>query len=191
MGNLRLYNITINTRQFLYELDTFTGSLLAFDISKGRASKNEMLTTKVINALNFCNNPYQLSENKLVNNSFTNFSSLKIKLTQRLIKITCKFNFWFAYKLSSQIAPILFDKTEDSINYFRKTNSQDYENVLCLPRSLFAASTSKSFKEKGVIFIGVFLPSNSMHAWIIENGTQPDNQDTIWTNFQPVAALCY
>jgi len=40
-----------------------------------------------------------------------------------------------------------------------------------------------------VIFIGVFLPSKSMHAWIIEDGIQPDPSDTMWINFQPVAVL--
>jgi len=42
-----------------------------------------------------------------------------------------------------------------------------------------------------VIFIGVFLPSNTMHAWIIEDGKIVDPYDGIWLNFQPVAALYY
>ena len=42
-----------------------------------------------------------------------------------------------------------------------------------------------------MIFIGVFLPTKLMHAWIIESGELADQFDDIWINFQPVAAIYY
>ena len=101
----------------------------------------------------------------------------------------CKLNFglgrWF-----SKLGQPIFKDAGEAIRFFRKYKSGDIQNDLCLPRSLFAASTSKKFKDKGVVFIGVTLPSKSMHAWVIEDGMQPDPYDTMWINFQPVAAIC-
>jgi hypothetical protein len=48
---------------------------------------------------------------------------------------------------------------------------------------------SRKFADMGVVLIGVFLPSRSLHAWIIEDGMQPDSSDKQWINFQPVAAV--
>jgi hypothetical protein len=84
-----------------------------------------------------------------------------------------------------------FANATEAINFYRNCSFKKNQNELCLPRALFAASLSKRFRENGVIFIGVFLPSTSMHAWIIEDGAQADPLDNMWINFKPVAALCY
>jgi hypothetical protein len=60
-----------------------------------------------------------------------------------------------------------------------------------MARCLFAASTSKLFREKGAILIGVFLPTNSLHSWIIEEGKIADPNDNIWINYQPIAMIVY
>jgi hypothetical protein len=61
----------------------------------------------------------------------------------------------------------------------------------CLQRCLSVAKTSSSFQKSGVIFIGALLPLREMHAWIIEDGQQPDNEDRDWINFTPLLALCF
>lgn len=60
---------------------------------------------------------------------------------------------------------------------------------LCLPRSIFVATTSKQFKETGVMFIGIFHPTRHMHAWIIEDGIQPYINDNLWINYTPVSVM--
>ena len=37
------------------------------------------------------------------------------------------------------------------------------------------------------MFIGAFLPSVQMHAWVIEDGMHADVGDNSWTNYTPVA----
>lgn len=51
--------------------------------------------------------------------------------------------------------------------------------------------TSKTFKKDGILFIGASLPSGKMHAWIIENGIQPDRLDRNWIMYRPMLALYY
>lgn len=60
---------------------------------------------------------------------------------------------------------------------------------LCLQRSLLVAKVSQSFKERGVIFVGASLHTGDMHAWIIEDGEQPDAEDRDWVNYRPLLAL--
>ena len=65
------------------------------------------------------------------------------------------------------------------------------KNDLCLQRSLLIMKTSKSFKKNGVLFVGASLPSGKMHAWIIENGVQPDRLDRNWIMYKPLLAIYY
>ena len=61
----------------------------------------------------------------------------------------------------------------------------------CLQKALTVAKVSKKFKSHGVLFIGAQLPLKSMHAWIIEDGIQPDQSDRKWINYLPLLALAY
>ncbi len=63
------------------------------------------------------------------------------------------------------------------------------QNTLCLPRSIFAATTSRRFHKNGAMFIGVFHPSRHMHAWIIEDEQNPCPFDTMWLHFSPVSIM--
>ena len=65
----------------------------------------------------------------------------------------------------------------------------ELKHQLCLQRAFLASKISKSFEANGVIFIGAFLPTGDMHAWIIENGIQPDSDDRGWINYRPLLAL--
>lgn len=66
---------------------------------------------------------------------------------------------------------------------------KDSPNDRCLQRSLLAAKTSHSFKKSGVLFIGAEFSSGEMHAWVIEDGEQPDPDDRTWINYRPLLAV--
>lgn len=81
-----------------------------------------------------------------------------------------------------------FENSDEAITAFCRVIHQK-QQLLCMPRSVFAATTSREFKKSGAMFIGVFHPSRHMHAWIIENGHNPCRFDNIWINFKPVCMM--
>ncbi len=171
-----------------YKLNSFLGLLLEFE-GVNQNYNNAILPQKLCEAIDYCNNPYRLNKcNSIVKENRSIFVRKLLNVYSSVLIKTNTFNFWLGRSLAGFRLPC-FAETSQAINFFRCNKSGDIQNNLCLPRSLFAASTSKSFKKNGVILIGVSLPSNLMHAWIIENGTQPDPLDNIWINFQPVAAI--
>jgi hypothetical protein len=185
----KLADLRIVNENSWYIFEHITGTLLKKDISNFEeiTKKINGVSKKVIDIKCLNDNPYQL------NNKIKNFN-LKIKNPQILklygVVLTnlTKKSFLLG-KLFANMGLINFETSADAINFYRKNIYPTQQNDLCLPRTLFAASSSKLFKQKGVIFIGVSLPSNSMHAWIIEDAKQPDSFDNIWINFQPVAAI--
>lgn len=82
----------------------------------------------------------------------------------------------------------VFDNATDAIDAFVKIHPKD-QKVLCLPRSIFAATLSRRFRKEGTMFIGAFLPSRHLHAFIIEGGKNPCRFDAGWTNYTPVAIM--
>lgn len=171
-----------------YKLNSVFGMLMEFENSD-KNIRNVLIPQKLDLALSCCNNPYQLTKSNSIstlNKSEFKHHFLRIYLNW-LIKSN-NLNFVLGRFLSGFGKPIFANSTE-AISFFRNNKQGIIQNDLCLPRSLFAASTSKKFKENGVIFIGVSLPSNLMHAWIIEDEKQPDPFDNMWINFQPVAAI--
>ena len=91
----------------------------------------------------------------------------------------------------SKFLCLRFNNSAEAIHYYRTYIQPNNQHNLCLARSLFAANSSKEFKKNGAIIIGVFLPSNSLHAWIIENNKIADKIDDIWINYQPVAIIYF
>lgn len=186
---MNIFHLPIESSQNTFKLDSLTGSLLSFNYQTVKIN-NSKFPDKLIKAIEECNNPYKLNyEISKITNSIDE-SPNNCYISLRIIKQLTKHNFFIGYKSASLICPKRFNSTKEAIEYFRRKTQFEDEDTQCLPRSLFAAASSKSFDKNGVIFIGVFFPSNSMHAWIIENREQPDICDTIWTNFQPVAAIC-
>ena len=107
----------------------------------------------------------------------------------RLVVFVCKKSFWFA-KFFALIPFSIFNDTKTSIEVFRAIfPDKNMQTQLCLPRVIFAISTSKSFSYNGVCFIGVFLPTKRMHAWIIEDGFNPDSFDDEWIHYSPVCLI--
>lgn len=170
----------------LYKLNPFFGMLLEFE--KYNTDKNIIEPRKVIEALGYCDNPYTLTKWKSQEIKKTVNKKPILKFYANFLTNMNKLNFSLG-KFCANLGQPVFDNATDSIVFFRNNKPGFIQNDLCLTRSLFAASTSKLFKEKGVIFIGVSLPSNLMHAWIVEDGKQPDPFDDMWINFQPVAAI--
>lgn len=148
----------------------------------------EQLHKKVKDALRFCNEPYLMLNAQLCLDGAHKCSEKQKTRVQRMIYLS-RVNLFLARQYASYSKPF-FNKSSDAINFFHEATPSSERSKLCLPRSLFAAKTSKSFKDAGVILIGVFLPSRQMHAWIIEDGQQPDPYDNIWHLYRPVAAIC-
>lgn len=183
---MRLKSMPLQNENHFYFFEPITGSLLYKDgdNKKIKETKNEI--PKVKRCLNCCTNPYLLQKYSPKLHSSKKHYFL-IQYAKSLVWL-CKYSFLLG-KTFSKLGISCFDTTEEAIQFFRKCFPGAVQNDLCYPRALFAASTSKLFKEKGVVFIGVFLPSKSMHAWIIEDNKQPDIYDNMWINFQPVAAI--
>jgi hypothetical protein len=169
-----------------YSVCPWTGDLLVAE----RELKNQTTTNfpeKVKIALALCDNPYRLKKHADKFDASLNQLN-RAKFARNILTIFCRFNFLLARKYSD-LKSIYFFDSASAINFFYSITSSSQINKLCLPRALFAAKTSAAFDTDGVIFIGAFLPSRSMHAWVIEKGAQPDAQDEIWHQYRPIAAI--
>lgn len=185
---MKLIQLSIQNNGCFYYFEPITGALLRKNGVKQNVKLSNPVIKKVETCLRFSNNPYLLKRNsvKFYQTDRQYFLSWYAKSLVWL----CKYSFLVG-RIWSRLGFGYFDTTEEAIQFFRKCFPGSIQNDLCYPRTLFAASTSKKFKENGVVFIGVFLPSNTMHAWIIEDGVLTDHYDGIWLNYQPVAALYY
>jgi hypothetical protein len=181
--NIHLFSAEFNGK--IYRIHKRFGFLLEYITYEEGGSKTPF---KIKNLFNQVVNPYLLKPFcELPNNNIISKTPLYTKLLAKLFTFLCLRSFLFVRLLSNFRLPI-FDSTEQAILFYRKLYPKEQQN-LCLPRSLFAACTSKTFKRDGTLFIGVFLPSRAMHAWILEDGKQPDYYDDIWICYQPVAIM--
>jgi hypothetical protein len=185
--SLKIISLPISNSNGYYLFERFSGLLL----SKPRKStlQNTRDSTKLNSFLGLNNQPYKLSSFSSESVSF-NKGGFLVRFYAILLTKIIKFNF-FLGRVFAKLGYRYFSDSKEAVAFFRKHICPSQQNDLCLARTLFAAATSKKFKENGVIFIGVFLPSKSMHAWIIENGAHTDLLDGIWINYQPVAAIYY
>ena len=179
------HSLPIEKKEVCYFFESFTGCLLVNNREPQHLLK-KISTSKLSYAVECCNQPYIIT-NKNFKKQPVNISPI-IKWYAKLLVWLCKHSF-FLGRCFAKIGWTCFATTEEAICAFRQIFPTPQQADLCYPRTLFAASLSKTFKAKGCIFIGVYLPSKSMHAWMIEDGTQPDPFDNMWINFQPVAAL--
>ena len=168
-----------------YFMCPWTGALMqSQDDEVGRIKP---LNKKVEVALRFCDEPYSM-QNFPVSLDDTHKCSGRQKTRVHRMILLSRVNLFLARQYASYSNPH-FTKSSDAINFFHQATPSGDRSKLCLPRALFAAKASKSFKDNGVILIGVFLPSRQMHAWIIEDGQQADPYDDIWHLYRPVAAI--
>lgn len=92
--------------------------------------------------------------------------------------------------LLSHLRLQLFVDAQQASWAFQQITKNEQQKLLCLPRSVFIATTSKRFKEYGAMYIGIFLPSRNMHAWVIEDNLQTDEWDNYWILYQPLMMMC-
>jgi hypothetical protein len=98
---------------------------------------------------------------------------------------------WFLLtRIYSGIYAPCFDSSAAAFRWL-DAHSGTSSSVDCLPRCMFVAKTSKSFRQQGVLFVGVFLPTRQMHSWIIDGASQPDSTDRHWINYRPLLALYF
>lgn len=175
-------------KDIVWSICPYTGSLL-----KGSAEKKpnqENIPLKVFQALEYCNQPYLcIVNNKIeISSSNVNLTSKLTKMHDRLLKIGN--NRFYMTRLYSSLKNLMFENTNEAITYINSLPPQvEFKHQLCLQRAFLSSKISRGFIENGVIFIGAFLPTGDMHAWIIENGKQPDYDDRGWVNYRPLLAF--
>jgi hypothetical protein len=150
---------------------------------------SENILPKVKAALAICNEPFSCRwspdldqrHSKIEQNSQLNW------LAQAFVFLGNK-RFLFA-TICAGYSLGLFNTTRQAFAAISAVQGLSWADDSCLQRSLLAAMTSKSFGDLGVLFIGAELSTGEMHAWIIENGEQPDSEDRSWINYRPLLAL--
>jgi len=111
-----------------------------------------------------------------------------LKCYAKILVFLCRKCYPLAYLLSF-FRFNCFENACEAAETFKNIISTGNQKILCLPRSIFIATTSKKFKQSGAMFIGVFLPSSNMHAWVIEDGIIADRYDIDWILYTPVSMM--
>lgn len=181
-----IHKLPLTRHRHTYFFEPFTGLLLARPVTEAPLAHHGT-PPRVCAALALNDEPYQLRPIATPEQPHARIPWWLGSYARLLVRI-CRLSFGLAQLMARLRLPVYTDATE-AILAFRKVFPGEAQQELCLPRSLFAAATSRKFRDHGVVFIGVFLPSRSMHAWVIEDGIQPDPFDGGWINFRPVAAL--
>ena len=189
MAPLKAYQLPVKAYGHTWSISSFTGNLLLHGDEE--FSVNQKLPPKVLEALDYCNHPYKLKPIEEDSNFLNSFNRRDIeKLTaiyKRLDKIGSG-NFFLSY-LYAGLKHKCFDDSSSLISLINHIQSDEQKSSGCLQKSLCVAKLSRSFKKSGVLFIGALLPVGQMHAWVIENGIQPDANDRGWINYRPMMAL--
>ena len=191
----------INTLQF-FKINE-NGVRLRFFAPLGiilRSSQNEY-QNNYRNDIKILNNPKVKEALEVVYNPFTsilsiasdesifdNHSSWLLKLYAKVLVFAYNY-FYFLLYLLSYLRMDLFENSAEAIRYFCSLYPGTQQSKLCLPRSIFAATTSKSFKKNGCMFIGVFYPSTNLHAWIVEDRRVAYQHDYYWIHFTPIVVM--
>lgn len=189
IARFSVHPISINHDEHRYQFEPLTGSLLV------RGKRTDIKTTRALpqqvsHYLSLNDGPYRLSQHVAPQTADLQRIPTWLKLHARILVWACRRSFGLARTMAHFRLPI-FSNATVATQAFRGLFPASVQQDLCLPRSLWVAITSEVFKANGVLFIGVFLPSRSMHAWVIEDGKQPDPDDTLWINFRPVAVGTY
>lgn len=187
------HHLTCLQEEKHFRLSGFTGALHALTIPAAAVpSLPKGSPAKLECCLALCDAPYLLAslhpadESADASDAFVGKRDGRGTLASRAIWL-CRRQFYLARLWASFRVPC-FDTAAQAIRFFRDHVTGD-QSTLCLPRALFAAKTSRRFAAEGVLFIGVFLPARSLHAWVIEGGSLADPCDDAWINYRPVAAL--
>lgn len=175
------YSIPIQFKEKCYKMVSWLGLLLETD-----RHRDVVISSDKLNILDYVNNPFLLSPTvfnaeKREYNGFVRFYA-------KMLVWLCKYCYPIAFLLSHLRLNLFRDGAEASIAFRRIINNKP-QKLLCLPRAMFIATTSARFKEHGAMFIGVFLPTRRMHAWVIEDGRHTDYFDNEWICYKPVCMM--
>lgn len=175
------YSIPVQFQGKYYKIVSCLGLL----IEKERNCKSKQISKKR-DLLDCVNNPFLLksTELEIEKRDYNIF----IRFYAKSLVWLCKHCYPIAYLLSHLRLNLFKNGAQASIA-FRRIIKDKPQKVLCLPRAMFIASTSARFKEKGAMFIGVFLPTRRMHAWVIEDGRHTDYFDNEWICYKPVCMM--
>lgn len=132
-------------------------------------------------------NPYRLKKPVMIKREPPKASFL-LKIYAKTLTFLYKKCYPLANLIFGNLRLNVFENGEDANWYYRSISYGYNQNTLCLPRAAFIASTSKKFKESGVMFIGIFPPMRNLHAWVIEGDAICDICEIIWTSYQPLYA---
>jgi hypothetical protein len=174
---------------YLY-ISPFNGKLYKVD---NDVFRKHNIDEKLKIAIDATENPYSFETLKAEDNSM-HFEEFKLKKLEGFQNFLLKIGnqHFFLSRLYAGFRNIMFDNSVEAFDAISKLEKQiKNKNELCLQRSLLVMKTSKEFKKSGILFIGASFPSGKMHAWIIEDGKQPDRLDRNWIMYRPLLALYY
>lgn len=189
LHRLHATSLPIQFRGYWWCINPWTGNLVRFEDNPKTNGKTQR-EIQVLDALTRCDDPFLCGWESTCSEVCLNASELKQleSMHRRLLRIGNR-RFLLSLVYASFLNP-LFDTTRDAISSISYLPAQRKNRTkLCLQRTLLAAKTSRSFAKQGVLFIGAHLETYEMHAWIIEDGMQPDYEDREWINYQPLLAL--
>lgn len=187
---MKLHAIPCQWRGRSFRLGGWSGSLCSLtEVAEPSGLTVPSPTGKCGALLDMCRDPYRLNPTRVNRDALGEMSAGNAAADRMLRRMVClcRHKFWLACGYAG-VGRGIFPDAFEANRYFR-SHAQGDQDTLCLPRALFAAKTSRRFAEAGAVFIGVFLPSRQMHAWVIEDGRHVDPWDGIWINYQPVAML--
>ena len=182
----RTERLPTHSHGFMWEISQISGSLLR---SRGALPPAMPRSEKIRAALHFVEHPFSCHPNGLFEKPLSADVMNDIEVMHNnLLKIgSSRFLISLLY---ASFQNKIFENTQEALYAISKIKAQaENKDKLCLQRALLAAKISKSFKDHGVIFIGAHIPTADMHAWIIEEGMQPDYQDRNWVNYRPLLGI--
>lgn len=179
-----------NSKQMYYsKIINFDNKSYFFKASKGSLYEyidcEESPSIRFEQLCSIVNNPYLLDARP---KSYVEYISIITCCYAKLITWLCTHFYFGAYLLSFLRLPIFEDAGVANIAY-RKILTGNDQSKLCLPRSIFIATTSKRFRNFGTMYIGCFFPSRNMHAWVIEDNMHADIYDKYWILYTPVTVM--
>lgn len=187
---MKLIYLPFRDKDCSYYISPFNGKLYKMD---NDIFRNHNIDEKLNKALSVVNNPFSIEA--------LHPENYYMKINQDDFKKICHYHdillrlgneqFLFS-RIYASFRRYIFNSSIEAFDAISRIQKQkEYRNELCLQRSLLVVKTSKSFRNNGVLFIGASFPSGKMHAWIIENGVQPDRLDRNWIIYRPLLAIYY
>ncbi len=165
-----------------------SGSLYRLPGPELSAWERDRVPSLVASALRFCDKPYSLEpvgQSSALGTSPRKLAGVS-RWHRRLVLIGNK-RFWLSTLYAGMHRGVFGDSVEAAAA--AAAIPEQRSRRLCLQRALLIAKSSKSFPATGVVFVGAKLPTMQMHAWVIDDGQQPDCFDRDWINYRPLLAL--